>query len=200
MGKPERYHHGDLREALMDAALAAIARDGAAALSLRQLAREIGVSHSAPAHHFGDRTGLFTALATRGFALLDEAMRRAMARAPDDPQARLAASGKAYVLFAAEHPAHFEVMFHPGLLQRDDAALRAAERAAGAVLREAIAAVRGGTGSGPPGRPDLELEALKAWTHAHGLATLWVNGNLSPEMAPGGIAALADRVFGICDT
>ena len=126
--------------------------------------------------------------------------RRAMARAPDDPQARLAASGKAYVLFAAEHPAHFEVMFHPGLLQRDDAALRAAERAAGAVLREAIAAVRGGTGSGPPGRPDLELEALKAWTHAHGLATLWVNGNLSPEMAPGGIAALADRVFGICDT
>ena len=192
MSGPDRYHHGDLREALLTAALSAIASHGIAAVSLRQLAREVGVSHGAPAHHFGDRTGLFTALAARGYDILDERLRRAVAAAPDRPRARLAASGKAYVLFAAENPAYFEVMFRPELLQRDDPALVAASRRAGAVLRDAIAETHAG-----PDKRSLELEALKAWTHAHGLATLWLSGTLTPAMAPDGIAALADRVFGI---
>ena len=97
-------------------------------------------------------------------------------------------------MFAAEHPAYFAVMFRPDLLQREDPALKAASQRAAAVLREAIAENRG---SRPSGDPDLALESLKAWTHAHGLATLWLNGNLSPDMAPDGIAALADRLFGI---
>lgn len=194
MAKADRYHHGDLREALLSSALVAIARDGVSAISLRRLAREAGVSHAAPAHHFHDRTGLFTALAARGFELLDAALRRAVDQAPDNAKARLSASGKAYVLFATEHPAYFEVMFRPDLVHRDDPALLAASRQAGQVLRQTIAAARGDTDSA-----DLELEALKAWTHAHGLATLWLSGTLTAEMAPDGIAALADRMFGIKD-
>lgn len=192
MAKPDRYHHGDLREALLSSALAAIARDGLSSISLRQLAREAGVSHAAPAHHFQDRTGLFTALAARGFELLDQALRQAVANAPDNPKARLGASGKAYVLFAVENPAYFEVMFRPDLVHRDDPGLKSASSRAGALLREAIAAARGSKN-----RDDIELEALRAWTHAHGLATLWNSGTLTETMAPDGIAALADRLFGI---
>lgn len=196
MSTSGRYHHGDLREAMLEAALAAIARDGVSAVSLRRLAREVGVSHGAPAHHFGDRTGLFTALAARGFELLDSRLREAVAEAPDLPKARLSAAGKAYVMFAADNPAYFEVMFRPDLLHRDDPALREAGRRAGEVLRTAIAETRGGGGQGGKG---FDLAVLRAWTHAHGLATLWVNGNLTAEMAPQGIAALADAMFGISD-
>lgn len=193
MGKPDRYHHGDLRETLMAAALVAIARDGATTVSLRQLAREAGVSHGAPAHHFGDRAGLFTALAVRGLDLFCAALSEAAEKAAAAGQPRLPASGKAYVLFAAANPALFEVMFRPDLLDRDDADLRAALGRAGALLRGFVAesrAVRADPGS------DVGLEALRAWTHAHGLATLWLAGNLPPAMAPDGLEALVDRLFG----
>lgn len=194
MAKPDRYHHGDLREALLAAALVAIARDGVSSVSLRQLAREVGVSHAAPAHHFQDRTGLFTAIAARGFELLDRRLREAVDQAANNPKSRLAASGKAYVMFAADNPAYFEVMFRPDLVHNDDAALRDASRRSFAVLQSAIAASRGATAG-----VDLELEALKAWTHAHGLATLWNSGALPAAMAPDGLSALADRLFGCSD-
>jgi len=188
------YHHGDLKEALISAALETIAGDGPGAVSLRQLARTTGVSHGAPAHHFGDRTGLFTAIATRGFERLHDYLARAVGDSKAAPHARLNASGKAYVLFAADNPAYFEVMFRPDLLHRDDPALKAAAARAGEILNSAIADAR------PQVREseaELRLAALRAWTHAHGLATLWVNGNLNEEMAPDGIEALADQMFAI---
>src|SRR6478736_10491603 len=104
MSSDRTYHHGDLRRAVLTAALDVIRTEGPGALSLRDLARRAGVSHAAPAHHFKDRTGLLTAIAAEGYALFADAL----ADAPD-----LRERGVAYVRFAATHPAHFQVMFQP---------------------------------------------------------------------------------------
>lgn len=111
------YHHGDLPRALLDAAVEVIAESGPAALSLRDLARRAGVSHAAPAHHFGDKAGLLTALAVQGFDLLADALRGA-----ED----LLSAGVAYVDFAVGHRAHFDVMFRPDLYRSDGPEVRAA--------------------------------------------------------------------------
>src|ERR1700723_1973954 len=112
------YHHGDLRSALLTAAAQEISRVGVAQLSLRELARRAGVSHAAPAHHFGDKTGLLTALATEGFRILHERT----SPVPGHADA-LVRAGEQYIAFALVHPAHFSVMFDPHLLRMSDAAL-----------------------------------------------------------------------------
>ncbi|MFG3703775.1 TetR/AcrR family transcriptional regulator [Micromonospora sp. NPDC047670] len=161
------YHHGDLRRALLAAAVQVIEESGPAALSLRDLARRAGVSHAAPAHHFGDKAGLLTALAAEGFELLAEALRGA-----DD----LLGSGVAYVDFAVGHRAHFEVMFRPDLYRGDAEELVAARQRAGDALRAGVAGL-------PEERPtaaDPQGDALAAWSIVHGFATLWLAGAL-PE-------------------
>ncbi|MFH9014940.1 TetR/AcrR family transcriptional regulator [Streptomyces sp. NPDC017943] len=161
-GRP--YHHGDLRRAILGAALDVIAADGPDALSLRDLARRAGVSHAAPAHHFKDRAGLLTAIAAEGFGLLADALREA---------ADLKEAGVRYVRFAREHPAHFQVMFAPGLLRAGDLELTTARALAGDALRVAVTAVpphsRGG---------DARLAGVAAWSLAHGFATLLLGHNL----------------------
>ena len=102
------YHHGDLRRALLAAAVEMIAEAGPAALSLRALARRTGVSHAAPAHHFGDKAGLLTAVAAEGYRLLAAALRDAYERTGSFLEV-----GVAYVRFALEHQPYFEVMFRP---------------------------------------------------------------------------------------
>ncbi|WP_030200813.1 TetR/AcrR family transcriptional regulator [Streptomyces sp. NRRL S-87] len=157
------YHHGNLRSALLDAACAAIEETGPAALSLRDLARRAGVSHAAPAHHFGDKAGLLTELAAQGYDLLAEAVRAA---GPD-----LTEAGVAYVRFAVEHRAHFEVMFQPGLQRPHDPALEAARRRADQALADALAS------SGPARQANSEAK-LAAWSIVHGFAALWTSGAL----------------------
>ncbi|MEU3086383.1 TetR/AcrR family transcriptional regulator [Streptomyces massasporeus] len=158
------YHHGDLRRAILGAALDVIAADGPSALSLRDLARRAGVSHAAPAHHFKDRAGLLTAIAAEGFGLLATALREA---------ANLQEAGVHYVRFAREHPAHFQVMFAPGLLRDGDLELATARVLAGDALRDAVAAVS------PEGRgTDARLAGVAAWSLAHGFATLLLSHNL----------------------
>jgi AcrR family transcriptional regulator len=194
----ETYHHGDLREALMSAALAAVARDGVASVSLRELARDLGVSHGAPAHHFQDRAGLFTALAAAGFERLHAELAQAVAAAVDAPDARLNAAGRAYVLFAAANPAYFEVMFHPKLLRQSDPELGASRRKASRVLQDAIAAVQTGSKRRDTSRgraQPFDIATLNAWSIAHGLASLWLTGNITKSMAPEGIEALTRQVF-----
>ncbi|AWW39175.1 TetR family transcriptional regulator [Streptomyces sp. AS58] len=163
--RPRRpYHHGDLRRAVLGAALDAIATDGPSALSLRDLARRAGVSHAAPAHHFKDRTGLLTAIAAEGFGLLATAI---------GESADLKDAGARYVRFAREHPAHFQVMFTPELLRADDLELTTARALAGAALREAVSAVA------PENRgSDPRLAGIAAWSLAHGFATLLLGHNL----------------------
>jgi AcrR family transcriptional regulator len=156
------YHHGDLRRAILTAALDVIAADGPSALSLRDLARRAGVSHAAPAHHFGDRTGLLTAIAAEGFGLLASALREA----PD-----LKEAGVRYVRFAREHPAHFQVMFSPGLLRADDLELTTARTLTGDALREAVSGV-------DPEGVEPRLAGVAAWSLAHGFATLLLGHNL----------------------
>jgi AcrR family transcriptional regulator len=156
------YHHGDLRPALMRAAVETIGQTGPAAMSLREVARRAGVSHAAAAYHFGDKAGLLTAVAAQGYRMLTEELRGAR-------DAGFLEVGVAYVRFAVSHRAHFEVMYRPELYRRDDAEVRQA-RAAAAVLLY-------GTTSPDAGR--LAAGAA-AWSLVHGLATLWLNGNL-PE-------------------
>src|SRR5690242_7052107 len=119
------YHHGDLRRALLDAAAAAIVEHGPAALSLRDLARRANVSHAAPTHHFGDKAGLLTALAVAGFTELAQILRQTR-----ESTGSFLELGIAYVGFAVDHRAHFEVMYRPDLYHADDPAVVAARAAA----------------------------------------------------------------------
>jgi AcrR family transcriptional regulator len=132
MSDERAYHHGDLRRAILDAALRVIAPDGPAAVSLRELARQAQVSHAAPAHHFGGRPGLLTAIAIEGYELLGEAL-----LSPPTPS--FLETGARYVRFALEHPAHFQVMFSPDLYDVDSPELAAARSATRAALRQAAA-------------------------------------------------------------
>ncbi|WP_395245863.1 TetR/AcrR family transcriptional regulator [Agromyces sp. MMS24-K17] len=174
------YHHGRLRETLIDAAITAIEEEGVDRLSLRDLARRVGVSHAAPAHHFGDRTGLFTAIAADGFDRLADVLE---ASGGDFVEA-----GVAYVGFATAERGRFEVMYRRELLRDDDAALVAARDRAGDVLRAGA--------DGEPG--DARANALAAWSIVHGFATLWNAGAID---APAGTAptamarAVAGRLF-----
>ncbi|MDR6974926.1 AcrR family transcriptional regulator [Streptomyces sp. 3330] len=158
------YHHGDLRRAILAAALDVIATDGPTGLSLRDLARRAGVSHAAPAHHFRDRTGLLTAIAAEGHGLLAGAL----AEATD-----LRDAGARYVRFAREHPAHFQVMFSPQLLRADDLELTTARALSAAALSNAVAATApAGDGT------DARLARIAVWSLAHGFATLLLGHNL----------------------
>jgi AcrR family transcriptional regulator len=157
------YHHGDLRRALLDTALAAIEEHGPVAISLRDLARRAGVSHAAPTHHFRDKTGLLTALAAEGWGLLAAAL-------DSVPDRSFAELGVAYVVFATSHPAHFAVMRAPGLVRSDDPELVAAEQRAGLALQ-----------TEPDGAPRDETTALAGWAMVHGLSALLLEGMVSPE-------------------
>jgi AcrR family transcriptional regulator len=106
-----RYHHGNLPQALRDAALALINEAGADALTLRGAAKRAGVSQAAPYRHFRNKEALLAAVAEEGFRAMAEAMGRRAAPHRADPAGRLRALGRAYVEFATRHPAHFRVMF-----------------------------------------------------------------------------------------
>ncbi len=165
------YHHGDLPRALVEAALEVIAEAGPAAVSLRDLARRAGVSHAAPAHHFGDKAGLLTAVAADGFERLAAALREAR-----EATGSFLEVGVAYVRFAVTHRAHVEVMFRPDLYRPGDERLARARASARALLYPPAAELAGGEDAG-----DGLLAGVAAWSLAHGLATLWLGGNLPPE-------------------
>lgn len=173
-GRPTHYP-GDLRQALLAAAEEEIARDGIGQLSLRGVARRLGVSHNAPAHHFPDRAALLTALATHGARLLGRALETAASTTPD-PVERLAALGRAYIAFAGDHPALFDAMLRPDLVHTDDHDLMTAEAHTYAVLTGTVtAAARAGWGAGL----DPDILAVLAWSTVHGLATLTRQGQLT---------------------
>ncbi|MFP5377499.1 MAG: TetR/AcrR family transcriptional regulator [Acidimicrobiia bacterium] len=159
MAASRPYHHGALRTALLDAAAAEIADVGPAAMSVRKVAARAGVSHTAAAHHFGDKRGLLTALAVEGHRALADALVAAR------PHGMLAL-GAAYLRFAHEHRPWFDVMFRPDLVRTDDPAFAEASRSSFGELREAATAASGG---------DL---VYGAWALVHGIAVLWLAGNL----------------------
>ena len=179
--KRTTYHHGDLREALLDACLRLLETEGLAAVSLRRVAREAGVSTGAPYHHFADRAALLAALSTRGFEMLHARLSAVRAAAGGTPLDTLAAMAAAYVGFAREHGVHFRLMFRPELSQPEkhpDTVVAA--DAAFAVLTEAIADSVA-AGSLPAAKADIL--GLTWWSIGHGLASLWVDGHLDKRSA-----------------
>ncbi|MGW4465640.1 TetR/AcrR family transcriptional regulator [Micromonospora sp. NPDC004704] len=170
-GRP--YHHGDLQRVLLEAAVAAIEESGPTALSLRALARRAGVSHAAPTHHFGDKAGLLTVLATQGFHLLADNLGRVR-----NETGSLLEIGVGYVRFAVEHRAHFEVMFRPELYRPDDPLLVAAKQRSTDELQAGVATLD----ESPGDERDPRLAGLAAWSMVHGFATLWLSGALPPEV------------------
>lgn len=190
-GKKGSYHHGDLRRALLDAALALIEEKGIDGLSLRAVARRAGVSHMAPYHHFDDRAALVAAVAEEGFMLLREAMHARMEDAPDPPS-QLRESGLGYVLFAAEHEAHFRVMFSPELAdKRAHPDLQAASAATYEVLSAAIVRCQD---IGLVRDEDPSVLTQTAWALVHGLAMLVIDGYLGPSGDHGEVESLAHAV------
>jgi AcrR family transcriptional regulator len=158
-----RYHHGNLREAILDAAAAVIARDGVGALSLRAIAKDLNVSHTAFRRHFGSREGVLNALAVQGNQLLAGALRSAQ------QTGEFIDVGVAYVRFALDRPGHFTVMFRSDLLDNADPELVAARTASFAPLVEGVAALD---------LNDPEAGEVTGWAVVHGIATLALTGNL----------------------
>jgi AcrR family transcriptional regulator len=171
------YYRGDLRRDLLDTALALIAREGPSAVSLRALARRLGVSHAAPANHFPDKAALFTAIAVEGFSLLAEAIEDGVRQLGPDATAgqRFRAAGRAYTGFALAHPAHFAVMWQRDLLHQDDPELVAAGDSTFELL---LGSVRDIQSEGWAAGRDPQAVAYLAWSVVHGLAALWLGGSL----------------------
>jgi AcrR family transcriptional regulator len=176
------YHHGNLREALIKAALDLIVEKGAAGFSFAETARAAGVSPAAPYRHFRDRDALVAEVARQGF----ERFTAALAKAWDDgkPAARAAFDrvGQAYLQFARQEPAYFSAMFECGLSIADYPELRAEGDRAFEVLRQACAAV---VATLPADRrPPVMMMALHIWSVAHGIATLFARGDRARRPIP----------------
>lgn len=172
----DTYHHGDLRNALLKAVGAIIAERGVGAVSLREAARRAGVSHSAPAHHFGDKLGMLTAFACRGFEEFGQRMQAAAdAVAAEGVQAQIRAIGIEYVRFALEERPAFEVMFRSELHDPTDEAFREASHAAFGVLMSTVESMSPVELNGG----DPVYVAMGSWATVHGLATLWLDGALA---------------------
>ena len=169
------YHHGNLREALIDSALEILEEQGLEALSLRAIARRSGVSQTAPYSHFSDRGELLARVAERGFDLFIGVMSREAEAAGDT--GRLAALGVGYVRFALQHPALFRLMFsYHHAAPAPDEALSARAGAAFELLRGALA------GHGP-GHADRDA-SLAAWSLVHGLAELALHNRIELPATP----------------
>src|SRR5262245_62070040 len=188
----DSYHHGSLREAVLERAAAVIAAEGPYLFSLRSLAAELGVSHTAPRHHFGSREGVLNALATQGFQRLG-----AQLRGTREAGGSFLDVGVGYVEFALANPAHFQVMFAPALLDETDPELAAARSAAFAELRGGVDAM-----SAVGAVEDAAAAVVAGWSIVHGFATLALTGNLDGSgirslFADGDLLSLARRSAGM---
>ncbi|KFL30116.1 hypothetical protein JP75_16090 [Devosia riboflavina] len=160
------YHHGNLRQALLEAALIILEKEGEVGLGLRDLARAVGVSAAAPYRHFDSRAALLEALAVTGFQRFSAAMEAVAASNPPDPMAAL---GKTYVLFALSNANLFRLMFSPQLKKDGRPGLRMAADAAFDTLRHVVG------GDMQTGR----IKALAAWAKVHGLSILLLDGQIA---------------------
>lgn len=181
--RKDRYHHGDLRNALVAAALKLVAKHGVEAFSLREAARAVGVSPAAAYRHFEDRSALLKAVAHEGLARLALRMEEAVAAAPGAPgsaaraAAELSAIGAAYVDFAVAHPSHFRVMFGPWCDLGEELApeLLPKGRDPLHVLADTLDAMVRTGAIGAAARQGAEVPA---WSAVHGVASLLVEGGL----------------------
>lgn len=172
------YHHGALHEALLKAAETVLERDGLTGLTLRAAAREAGVSHAAPTHHFGDMSGLLSELAAAGFRKFGAAL-SAAAASETSAKERLVAMGEAYVAFARDYPGMFLLMFRSERLDVTRPGLREAMDQAFAVLTRGVSDRRG-TASPPLA---MIADVTRSWALVHGLAMLMLDHRLDHIVA-----------------
>jgi AcrR family transcriptional regulator len=171
------YHHGDLKAALAQAAAAAVERGGPEAVSLRDLAEQLGVSRAAPYRHYADRRALLAEVAARGFAELAQAYDMARADAPE-PRTALRGTARAYLALAFDRPGLFRLMFDSDLLGPDaPASLEQPARAAWESLRAAVAA------AGPDAdAATVNRRTITGWSTLHGFIALTQGGRLKAFM------------------
>lgn len=185
------YHHGALRETLIEATEALLAERGADGFSLREVARRAGVSPAAPAHHFGDAGGLLTVVARLGFEALAEALQAGDASGGADARTALRAQGLAYVHFALRHPGRFRLMFRPGQLHAD----AALERHAAAAFEVLARGVRRAAGVADAARmrPAHWHAVTALWSLVHGYAHLAIAGKFAPLAGEDALDAFVQR-------
>ncbi|MBA3948232.1 MAG: TetR/AcrR family transcriptional regulator [Herpetosiphonaceae bacterium] len=174
MKRPDTYHHGHLRQALLDAARSLIIDAGVEALTLREVARRAGVTTGAPYHHFADKAALVAALARQSLDELDHIAATAL-DGISDPHEQLRTLGVLYVLYAVDHPAEFRLMFRPDKgvpFDRPDPAAEPVFR----ILMRVVDACRAAAGISDAGR---DAAAITAWSLVHGLAALLIDGPLT---------------------
>ncbi len=183
-GRPERgYHHGNLKEALLQAALDLIAQKGPGGFTFAEAARSAGVSPAAPYRHFRDRDELLSNVAERGFEQFEKVLAAAWDDGRPDTFTAFERLGRAYLTFARDEPAFYSAMFESGLPLDGNAALEAASERAFAVIRstaERLAALA------PPGvaRPPALMVALHIWSMSHGVASLFARGDAARRKLP----------------
>ncbi|HVC51055.1 MAG TPA: TetR/AcrR family transcriptional regulator [Stellaceae bacterium] len=176
------YHHGNLREALIDAALNLIAQKGPAGFTFADAARTAGVSSAAPYRHFRDREALIADVARRGFELFEAHLEQAWNGGNPEPLVAFESLGRAYLRFARDEPAYYSSMFEAGIALDSDVALRQASDRAFAVLRRASEAV---AGRAPVGRrPPALMMSLHVWALSHGIASLFGRGDSGRRALP----------------
>jgi AcrR family transcriptional regulator len=175
--EPKPYHHGDLRNALVEAGLKVLAEQGIAGLNLREVARVAGVSHAAPYRHFADKEALVAAIAEDGFRQLQAALRKVVAKTPRTASQQLVAMGQCYVLFALKYSDHFRVMFTSTRDAETQPELYALSKCGFLMLIDAISA---GQTSGALVAGDPTDFAKTLWATMHGLAVLLVDQQFPP--------------------
>lgn len=181
-GKKRSYHHGNLREALIEAALRLIGEKGPAGFTVAEAARAAGVSPAAPYRHFRDRDELMADVARRGFEAFTTTLRTAWAKGSPTPRAALMRVGVAYLEFARKDPAAYSAMFESGVPHSSHPQLHAAAEEAFAVLREASERVIAAMPAGR--RPPPLMVALHIWSMSHGVASLFARGDAARRPLP----------------
>jgi AcrR family transcriptional regulator len=176
------YHHGNLREALIRAALDLIAEKGPAGFTFADAARSAGVSSAAPYRHFRDRLALLADVARRGFELFEQRLNAAWNEGRPDPFRAFENVGRAYLAFAREQPAFYSAMFEAGLPLDDDPELQQAADRAFAVLRRAAETFCARLPSDR--RPPALMMSLHLWALAHGIASLFARADAGRRKLP----------------
>ena len=179
---PRGYHHGNLKEALIRAALDLIAEKGPSGFTFAEAARFAGVSPAAPYRHFRDREELLASVALRGFTLFEAALAQAWNDGAPDPFTAFERMGRAYLDFARSEPAYYSAMFEGGVALDSDSGLRQASERAFAVLRRASEALSAHTPA--TSRPPALMMSLHIWALSHGIASLFARGDSGRRALP----------------
>lgn len=188
------YHHGNLREALLDAGLELLREHGAESLGLRELARQAGVSRTAPYRHFESKEALIAAIAEQGFLRLQVYLDEARRRHPDDVEAWFLEGGRQYIRFAVDHPEHLKVMFGPYITHAPGSGEHRLHGVGSATFGKLVELVVTAQQAGLVRAGDPVAVSVSVWSLLHGFAMLLVHNRLDfLQLEPERLAALTEQ-------